>query len=931
MRQALRDHAARIAEDPLTNSVWALARELFMKLERGEIAIGDLSTTVREIHASILRQRADVFRGQHALLAADDPWGETRLALQRMAAKGWRSFSERMSQGFGGVVLTAHPTFALSPQIREAVATLSLSPAEVSDDELKAILESSAQQRRIGLADEHGEALATLSRARSVIREFASLIFEVARAAFPCEWRTLAPRLPTLATWVGYDIDGRTDISWRQSLALRLMEKANQVEYYKNRLDALGRALGTSAELERLIERVERAARSSQEEAAACAGDLEDPKVLIAAIERLTCVDADRIVDAEEISRPLRALSNSVDDAFAHDALVLKAEVDACLLGVARIHLRVNAAQVQSAIRHDLGLETEDNSLGRLAMAKLAKMGATTPEASTEFLDLHREQSTARRQFVLAALILRHVDTRSPIRFLIAEAENPATVMGALYLAQRCRIDQALDISPLFETPDAMDRGGRFMERLLDEPAYLDYVRARGRLCVQFGFSDSGRFIGQIAASMAIERLQSLICRAMSKRQLRVPVVMFDTHGESMGRGAVPGDFDQRLRHLLSPWTRKLYAGEGIHLLHETSFQGGDGFLHFASEELSRATIAAHISHEMSAGGEPPDALGDPYYEETDLVWDFYRAMRAWHEAMCADADYALLLSSFSPSFLLPSGSRPSRRPDASTGVRGLRAIPHNGALQQVAALINVACGVGASAALETDRLVALANHSSRFRALLNLGVQARKLTSVPVLRAYGFVYAPDVWIALSRGAPQMRDRYERIAIQLKDYAVFLAIQRLANRVSLDLAAFDRVMAVVAGAPATESRHEQRLDIHVLHAIRQALMMAALAAVARTPRFSDRHDMSYDKVFDLVAQMRLGEAAALLAEIFPTAAETNDPLDRGLSQASAEQARLRQAHTYDDVRHDIIERVEAVAKVIGEISATLCSPYGACG
>lgn len=50
-------------------------------------------------------------------------------------------------------------------------------------------------------------------------------------------------------------------------------------------------------------------------------------------------------------------------------------------------------------------------------------------------------------------------------------------------------------------------------------------------------------------------------------------------------------------------------------------------------------------------------------------------------------------------------------------------------------------------------------------------------------------------------------------------------------------------------------------------------MMRAMAVVARTPRFSDRHDASFDDLFNLVAQMRLGEESWLLSEIFPAAGE----------------------------------------------------------
>ena len=34
------------------------------------------------------------------------------------------------------------------------------------------------------------------------------------------------------ASWVGYDMDGRTDISWHTSIAFRLAEKAERLARY---------------------------------------------------------------------------------------------------------------------------------------------------------------------------------------------------------------------------------------------------------------------------------------------------------------------------------------------------------------------------------------------------------------------------------------------------------------------------------------------------------------------------------------------------------------------------------------------------------------------------------------------------------------------------------------------------------------------------
>ena len=139
------------------------------------------------------------------------------------------------------------------------------------------------------------------------------------------------------------------------------------------------------------------------------------------------------------------------------------------------------------------------------------------------------------------AQILQHIDGDAPIRMLVAECEEPATMLAALYFARLFGIEDKVDVSPLFETESALEHGGRFLDELLAETEYQDYAKARGRVAIQTGFSDAGRFVGQIPASLAIERLQGRLAEAMAANGLTdVAALIFNTHGESMGRGAHP-------------------------------------------------------------------------------------------------------------------------------------------------------------------------------------------------------------------------------------------------------------------------------------------------------------------------------------------------------------------------------------------------------
>lgn len=923
----LLSEAERIETDPLTNSVFALAQTLFRAVETGSAQVKDLAALAGEVHLDMLQMRAGRFRDQHFGADTTAAWAPVRTRLEDLAGQGWETFRREVEQPTGGIVFTAHPTFALSRALREAFARHVCRPTKKSEAALKDSIDRDgrAWNRSISLPGEHEEVQHVLANAAGALKAYADLVIDVARLAFPDHWRTLRPYMPTLASWVGYDLDGRTDIHWSQSITFRLREKAEQLGRYARRLNEIAEAHGTAGELDAFQARLSAAAAATTAHAERFSADLTDADTLVAAANALTEESETRLTDAAQIISAIEAAIPGVSDDHAAALMALRAQVETLQLGTARIHLRVNAAQVRTVINRDLGLETEDRELGRLALAELSEKARTSKPLKVNFADLFLEQSTARRQFMMCAQILKHIDAGSVIRFLIAESENPATVMGALYLARQHGVEDKVDISPLFETPEALETGGRFIERLLEEPQFLDYIRARGYLSIQLGFSDAGRFIGQVAADMAIERIHNLIARALAAKADEVDLLLFNTHGESMGRGAWPGSFGERFDHLLTPWTRGQARARGLRLRHEVSFQGGDGFLHFLTPELAETSYAAFAAHALS---DPPDTSADPFYTRTDLVWDFYRALRAWHERLFVNPDYGRLLTAFSDAVTVKAGSRQKRRSGGPTGPRALRAISHNATLQQLAVPANTATGIGSSLQREIERLVGLINQSPRMRGLVLLAVRARVLTSLPALRGYSRVYDPSVWAAFARFAPaQTAPAYRAVYYTFRDETTAGALDRIASHLSMDLRRFDRLLAQLDSAPSIEERHMSRLDLHVLHAVRQALMMHAFALIGRLPRLSGRHDATQRDLARMLARLQVGEAVSLLCRIFPRSHDAAAPL----SALSEPGSGKRSAQGYDRIHREIIQPLDEISQALHSISLAITHAYGAFG
>ena len=925
-KDRLREHASRIAIDPRTNSVFAYAQELFQHLEAGTIGIDGLGETTLEVYGDRVLARAERFRAQHA--ASPDLKGR----LDALADQGWDVFKSAVETPLGGVVFTAHPTFAMSRDTRAAFADHVTQDTQESADTLQAAIRQDGRSwsASISLPGEHDEVQDTITHAHAALSRYADLVLSTAQAHFPDTWKDLTLCVPTLASWVGYDLDGRTDIHWSQSFALRLQEKAVQLARYAAELSEIAdKTTGPSAEaLAALQTRFARAAALAKAEAGIFAADLTDADNLVAAANALTSPHADRMTQTTQAVERLHDLAREeADNDAAKAILVLAAKMDALKLGTARIHLRLNAEQIRTVISRDLGLETENRDLGRSALNKLSSLAAVKTPLSVNFADLFLEQSTARRQFMMCAQFLKHIDADSTIRFLIAESENPATVMGALYLARQYGVDHQLDISPLFETPEALETGGRFIEQLLQEPEYLAYLKVRGYLSVQLGFSDAGRFIGQVAADMAIERIHNLISRAVADAKAGLSLLIFNTHGESMGRGAWPGSFDQRFDHLLSHWTRQQSRERGVPLRHEVSFQGGDGYLHFANDQLAAATYNAFADHLLS---EPNDTSDDPFYQRTDLVWDFYRALRRWHERLFANPDYGHLLNDFATNFLIKAGSRQRRRSSGPAGPRSLRAISHNATLQQLGVPVNTAAGIGSALRRERDQVNDLIKASPRMRGLMRLASMARSATSVPVLRAYATVYDPTFWVALSKAAsdPDQSLAYRRIYYLLQDRQTSTSIEKIANTFTIDFSKFDPMLEGMEKVPSPQDRREARLDVHILHSIRQALMMKALALAGQLPTVSRRHESTVVDIMNLIRAMQIGDAVSLLCEIFPASRE-----EEGRLAAIEEAGHMTgsPANGYDQLHEEVIKPLDEIDRLMHLTTLAVCQAYGAYG
>ena len=910
----------RTQETPLFNPVFQLGLDLSRALESGEISLDDVEQLIVELECDSMQSRAKRLR---RLVEPVDHTANLEALSDIAASDDFDAFRAQWENPQLHAVFTAHPTFLLTPDQSEAVARAASSGEAIG----KQACVPTGERPAITLKYEHSRAMRAISHAQDARDAIVGKLLETAQANWPDQWQDVRPLPFRFASWVGYDMDGRTDIKWFDSIGFRLSEKAERLARYTVSLEALDPAHPLLGELRP-------AAEYAQARADDFASDLSDPAALSVAANRLTSNDPRKLLS---LTRYINALETEAADSEDGDRAVklktLAAAMRADGLGMSWIHFRVNASQLHNAIRQRIDPHGTLDLSSKGAIATLRDLLANVRPLKTNFAALAIESSTAIRQFLAMAQILHHIDSDAPIRMLIAECEQPSTILAALYFAKLFGIEDKVDVSPLFETETALEHGGRFVDALLEEESYREYAKLRGRVAIQTGFSDAGRFVGQISASLAIERLQGRLADAMAKNGLTdVAALIFNTHGESMGRGAHPDSLADRLAWPLSPWTRRRFVRAHIRLEPEVSFQGGDGYMFFATPELALATLSRIAG--LKPAHTDPDAPTDLFYRRTDLSLDFYRAIRSHQREHLESKTYSRAITAFGLGLLNSTGSRVSRRQsdlsaDREMSLRQIRAIPHNAILQQLGYPVNVISGVGTAADGNYDELAALLQESERGRQLIRLVRSSNALASIKTVAAYGELFNSAYWASRPyRGTEgHLSDACEVLAEYLTKDDRTGVFRRLASRLRVDALKLHRLLALIPDENPLEDREHIRRTIGAAQALRLALLQHMFLKAVSIPAFSRANDISRDDVLEMVFTLRVDEALAQLRRAYPTSFPRID--DFAVEETS--EYPDGDGKGYAQIHRDYIDPLERAYNLCLRLSTSIANEFGAHG
>lgn len=832
----MRDH------DPHANAAKLLAYRLSDELAAERISFAQLEAILTDLCKSTAHQRG-IRLAERAGLPEIEAWQTRFKEIIATKAKGsFAAFKKWVESEAMGLVVTAHPTFAMTETMRAHVLGAAIGKKPRGKLSADAIIRDAPPSLR----DEHQEAQACIATMHQLIDDANRMILAQAAKDFPGQWQQLTPQLVTVASWVGYDLDGRRDIQWSDTVRLKLGEKADKLQDYRDMARAIAdMSKAPPAGLLAFIAAAETATRIARAEQAAFAQDLSDRANLQAAAELLNRRQTGRWLDMKIALKHVNQALKQTEEASVMEALlVLRAHIKRCGMGTARLHLRVNAQQVLTAIGAHVPVTGDERLNSRTFLKRIADFAEKAKSVVSDFTVLDAEDSTVNRQLILAAQILNLIDRDTPIRFLIAECDQASIVLSALALARYYGVADQLDISPLFETPHALRNGGRVVAQMLEQPAYREHVKKRGVIAVQTGFSDAGRFMGQIAAVLAVERLQSHLATAIAESGLRnMRAVIFNTHGESMGRGGHPGNLTQRMDYIMSPWVFERFRSQNIDVTHEFSFQGGDGFLWFGNKHIGEAALLQLLCARFQPTETAPQ---DAFYADADFVWDFYNEVINQQDSLYNDNDYRYILSGFARNFLIPSGSRPEIRQasgplaQSTFTPRRIRAIPHNAILQQLAIPTNVIFGIGRAGRIDPNSFNQIFRKAPRGRTIMDMVIGSWRQTHLQILAAYGDFQDPNFWIsrAVAQEDMAVRRQYRVVGHQLYERNANPKLRQLLYRLRAD---GDLLNGIIDDGKETinislSTKADTQTQNQILfHGIRLAVLMHAQFACAGLP------------------------------------------------------------------------------------------------
>ncbi|HXO86706.1 MAG TPA: phosphoenolpyruvate carboxylase, partial [Gemmatimonadales bacterium] len=483
--------------------------------------------------------------------------------------------------------------------------------------------------------------------------------------------------------------------------------------------------------------------------------------------------------DLEDVIASLRAHRGEHAGLFGVQRLLRRVETFGFHLATIdlRQHARVHRAVIGTLLRDaDWSTRSPADRLARLRrILEQSEDPAGAPDAeASRVLEVFKAIATCRTRFGQKAV--------GP--YIISMAEGADDVLSVLALARwgglaRPGRQVPLDVAPLFETVDDLERAPSVLDDLLGDAYYRAHLGARDlHQVVMIGYSDSNKDAGIAASRWALQEAQAALVAATERSG--VELTFFHGRGGTVSRGGgrIASAILSAPRGSVKGRLRVTEQGEVINAK-------------YGLRGVAMRTLEQTVSAVAQATALPRDP--DPRETGwTRIMDEIARDGRAAYRALVYDdARFVEYFQQATPIDVIQRmaiGSRPASRHDSDQPagmIEQLRAIPWVFAWTQSRHLLPGWYGVGTA----LDR--AVARHGS---ATLDEMVR-----DWPFLRTL----IDDVEMVLGVADLSIAARYARLAGALGDH-YFPAIRAEFDRVTAHVLALKHEQALLDSDPALQ-------------------------------------------------------------------------------------------------------------------------------
>ena len=259
----------------------------------------------------------------------------------------------------------------------------------------------------------------------------------------------------------------------------------------------------------------------------------------------------------------------------------------------------------------------------------------------------------------------------------------PSDILTMLLYAREVGVSASVDLVPLFETIDDLERAPQIMEALFNNPLYMEHLRGRGmRQQIMLGYSDSNKDGGYLSSNWSLYTAQQALSELCARYE--VDLELFHGRGGSIGRGGGPTN-----RAILSQPPGVMRGRIKI------TEQGEVIAYRYANAHIAYRHLEQVMHAVLTAVGSPnqPEVRPEWRAAMAQLAKSGENAYRRFVYETPGFLDYWYQATPINELARLPIGSRPAKR--AKGGFETVRAIPWMFSWMQSRAIIPSWFGIG--------------------------------------------------------------------------------------------------------------------------------------------------------------------------------------------------------------------------------------------